>query len=84
MLRDDLTVCARWRPPLAHAAVQPLKAAMMAKWSLLPALLLAVICARAAAASARLSGGDMKTDRPCVIAATTTRVGLTHLQHHVP
>ena len=64
MSMGGLTVCARWRPPLAQAAVQPLKAAMMARWSLLPALLFAVICARAAAASARLSAGDMKTDRP--------------------
>ena len=52
----------------------------MARWSLLAALLFTVICARAAAASARLSAGDTKIDRPCVIAATTIRVGVTHLQ----
>ena len=74
------TRCACCRPPLVQAAVQALKAAMMARWSLLAAVLLAVSWARAAAASARLSGGDTNTDRPCVIAATTISTGLTHLQ----
>lgn len=52
----------------------------MAKWSLLAAAEPAVKLALAAAASARLSGGDTKTERPCAIAATMVRMGSTHLQ----
>lgn len=53
---------------------------MMAKWSLLAAaVLLPVSRLRAADASALLSGGDRKTERPWEMAATMMRMGPTHL-----
>lgn len=80
MQHCKLTACACWRPPFARAAVQALKAAMMARWSLFIAAVPAVRLRLAAAASALLSGGDTNTERPCAMAATMVKMGSTHLQ----
>ena len=80
MQHCKLTACACWRPPFAGAAVQALKAAMMARWSLFVAAVPAVRLRLAAAASALLSGGDTNTERPCAMAATMVKMGSTHLQ----